>query len=258
MENGVDVPKGRLSDEAVQKAVAGYDLPADVPVLLFVGRLMWYKGLRIILDALAALKENNIPFRMVFVGGGGDEAEVRAYAEELRLGDVCFFTGAVRERDTLRAWYCRGDLFLFPSTFDTNGLVVREAAASGLASVLIRDSCAAEGVRDDENGFFISENAASLAVKLARLCRDRNTCRAVGENAARDLYLSWEDAVAKAQERYEIVIDRYRSGGCRRRKKPSDELFRIPGELMNVLGHLGEREPPSGLSRLRDVMESRA
>lgn len=238
MENGVDMPRGRSSDEEIQKVTASYDLPGDIPMLLFVGRLMWYKGLRIILDALAALKENKIPFRMVFVGGGGDEKAVRAYADQLRLGDVCFFTGALQDRDALRAWYCRADLFLFPSSFDTNGLVVREAAACGLASVLIRGSCAAEGVTDDESGFFISENAASLAVKLARLCRDRNACRAVGEKAAEQLYFSWDDAVGKARKRYEIVIDRYRSGGYRRHRKPTDELFRIQGEIMSALGKL--------------------
>lgn len=242
MENGVDMPRGTASDEAVRAAVSGYDLPAGTPVLLFVGRLMWYKGLRIILDSLAALKENRIPFRMVFVGGGGDEAEVRAYAEKLGLSDVCFFTGSVSEREALRAWYTRADLFLFPSTFDTNGLVVREAAACSLASVMIAGSCAAEGVTDGQNGFLISENAASLAVRLAALCRDPDTTRAVGEHAASELYISWKDAVSRARTRYGIVIDRYRSGGYKRSKKPSDELFHMSGELMNVLGHLESLE----------------
>ena len=242
MENGVDVPRERASDEEVHAAASGYDLPDGVPVLLFVGRLMWYKGLRLILDALAALKENRIPFRMVFVGGGGDEAEVRAYAEALRLSDVCFFTGSVSDRDILRAWYTRADLFLFPSTFDTNGLVVREAAASSLAAVMIAGSCAAEGVTDGKNGFLVSENASSLAVRLAALCREPAALRAVGENAASELYISWKDAVSKARARYDIVIDRYRSGGFRRSKKPSDELFRMHGELMDVLGHLGSLE----------------
>lgn len=242
MENGVDMPRGRTSDGEIRGVVAGYDLPEGVPLFLFVGRLMWYKGLRIILDALAALKDNGVSFRMAFVGGGGDEAEVRAYAQELRLMDVCFFTGPVRDRDALRAWYCRADLFLFPSTFDTNGLVVREAAACSLASVLIRESCAAEGVEDGETGFLIAESAASLAVKLAALCRRPELFRAVGENASRELYVSWADAVKKARERYEIVIDRYRSGGGRRPWKPSDELFRMGGELMLALDRLDKPE----------------
>ena len=44
MENGVDVPRGRVSAAAVAAATAGYDLPDGVPLFLFVGRLMWYKG----------------------------------------------------------------------------------------------------------------------------------------------------------------------------------------------------------------------
>lgn len=59
------------------------------------------------------------------------------------------FLGPVYDRDVIRAWYCRSDLFLFPSEFDTNGLVVREAAACGLGSVLVEGSCAAEGIVDE-------------------------------------------------------------------------------------------------------------
>ena len=57
MENGVDMPRGRVSEEAITAAAADYDLPEGVPVFLFVGRMMWYKGLRIILDALAMLRD---------------------------------------------------------------------------------------------------------------------------------------------------------------------------------------------------------
>lgn len=238
MENGVDVPRGRVSEEEAAAVAADYDLPAGVPVFLFVGRLMWYKGLRIILDALAALAAQHVDFRMVFVGDGADGEDVRAYASSLGLDGRCFFTGAVRDRKVIRAWYCRADLFLFPSSFDTNGLVVREAAACALASVLIRGSAAAEDVADGENGYLIEENAAAMAVELTKLSRDIPAVHAVGETASRELYLSWQSAVERACERYEIVIDRYRSGGFDRPKTPSDELFRFGGELMDTLSRM--------------------
>ena len=79
-----------------------------------------------------------------------------------------FFTAPAYDRNVIRAWYCRADLFLFPSTFDTNGLVVREAAACGLGSVLVRGSCAAEDIKDGESGFLIEENAPSMAGTLQR------------------------------------------------------------------------------------------
>ncbi len=234
MENGVDVPRGTVSDDVIENVVKGYDLPKEMPLFLFVGRLMWYKGLRIILDALAALREKNVDFRMVFVGDGADGREVRDTAHGLGLDDVCFFTGAISDREIIRAWYSRADLFLFPSTFDTNGLVVREAAASGTATVMVAGSCAAEGVTDGQNGFFIEENAASLAAKLTELCASRETMRSVGENAARELYISWEDAVARAYERYEVVIDNYRSGRYPKHKKPMDGYLKSQGELMDT------------------------
>ena len=240
MENGVDVPKARVSQQAVAETVRGYDLPEDVPVFLFVGRLMWYKGIRIILEALAKLQAEGCDFRMVFVGGGGDEKEIKALTEKLGLTQKTVFTGPVHDRDAIRAWYCRADAFLFPSTFDTNGLVVREAAACSLASVLIKGSCAAEGITDGKDGWLIEENADALAAKLRTLIPQKDEMRRVGENAAEDLYLSWADAVDRAWERYETVIDNYRSGRYPRSLRMTDGIMAANGALMELFAEMEE------------------
>lgn len=251
MHNGVDLPKGRVSQEAIAAVTDGFDLPADVPVYLFVGRIMWYKGLKIILDALAALNQEGKDFRMVFVGGGGDFEEVRAYSKQAGLNQKVFFAGPVHEREALRAWYCRADLFLFPSTFDTNGLVVREAAACGLGSVLISGSCAAEGVTNERNGLLIEENALALAQCLRGLSKEAMAL--IGHYAQEELYLSWEDAVATAQERYQIVIDRYRSGAYAPYRKHMEPVFKANGELMEGLAKL-EDSRQALRSRISDLL----
>lgn len=238
MPNGVDLPRGRVSQELIARATAGFDLPQGVPVFLFVGRIMWYKGLRITLDALAMLMARGLDFRMVFIGSGADYDEVVSYAEELGLGKKCFFTGAIQDRETLRCWYCRADLFLFPSSFDTNGLVVREAAACSLGSLLIAGSCAAEGITHGQNGLLMEENAESMAACLQELLSHPESMARIGENAGRELYISWQEAVQKAMERYEIVIDRYQSGGYPTRREPVDNLLKANGELMENLAHL--------------------
>lgn len=254
MPNGVDLPRGRVSDETVTSACQGFDLPKEAPVYLFVGRIRWYKGLRIILEGLAKHKAAGNDFRMVFIGEGSDMEEVRAYASELGIGGPCIYTGAIRDREALRAWYCRADLFLFPSTFDTNGLVVREAAACGLAAVLIRGSCAAEDVTDGRNGFLIAENAESLASLLARL--DPEEIRQVGRNAQAELYLSWEDSVKNAAERYEVVIDRYRSGLYPAKRRPMEHVLRQGGELMEDFARLHDSLRSFG-DKLRDRLDER-
>ena len=235
MPNGVDFARGRVPDALVQETCGGFDLPEGVPVFLFVGRMMWYKGLRITLDALKKLKDAGHPFRMVFVGSGGDKDEVVAYANELGLSDCVFFTSPQYDRSVIRAWYCRGDLFLFPSTFDTNGLVVREAAACELASVLVRGSCAAEDITDGRNGFLIEENADSMAALLAKLCHEPEVLKRMGRQAQEEIYISWDDAVHRAQQRYEIVIEQYRSGGHSARRRFSDEYYQSLGLCVDVL-----------------------
>ena len=238
MPNGVDLPRGRVSEERIAQATAGYDLPRGVPIFLFVGRMMWYKGLKITLDALSMLTAKGKDFRMVFIGSGADFDEVVSYARELGLEKKCVFTGAIRDREILRAWYCRADLFLFPSTFDTNGLVVREAAACSLGALLIAGSCAAEGVTHGQNGFLMEENAESMAACLTALLEHPGKMAEIGQNASRELYLSWHDAVTQAMERYQIVIDRYQSGGYPARREPVDNLLKVNGELMENLAQL--------------------
>lgn len=254
MPNGVDLPRERVSPEKCQAVSAGYDLPPNVPVFLFVGRIRWYKGLKIILDALAKLQNAGQEFRMVFVGDGSDKSDVEGYAAQLGLSGRCFFTGALSDRETLRAWYCRGDLFLFPSTFDTNGLVVREAAACSLASVLVSGSCAAEGVTHGRNGFLMEENADSLFSLLSGLCTHPEKMRQVGQTAAEELYLSWADAVALASRRYEIVIDRFLSGKYPPHRRPLEHVLRKNGELMEDLAKIQDL---SGALReqIRDLFE---
>lgn len=238
MPNGVDLPRGRVSQSKIHAVTDRFDLPRDVPVYLFVGRIMWYKGLRLLLDALARLHAHGQDFRMVFVGQGGDYDQVTAYAHSLGLGQQCIFTGPVQSRETLRCWYCRADLFLFPSTFDTNGLVVREAAACALPAVLIRGSCAAEDVTDGQNGFLVEETSESLYQCLLTLSQAPQLAAAVGENAQKELYLSWEDGVSLAAKRYEVVMERYRSGQCPSHRKPMEYFLKANGELMEDLGHL--------------------
>ncbi len=233
MLNGVDFARGRVDDAGVRAATKDYDLPAGVPLYLFVGRLMTYKGLPLILDALKLLREKGRDFRMVFIGKGPDRELLERQCADLGLTDRCFFIGPVYERDVLRAWNTRADLFLFPSTFDTNGLVVREAAACGLASVLIAGSCAAEGITDGRNGFTIEETPEAMAALLERIGGDLPLLRAVGRRAMDEIYLSWPDAVSAAYDRYGAVLEAKRSGALpEKRKLPADWLISLASKSL--------------------------
>ena len=267
MNNGVDFARGRVDEKEVAAVTSGYDLPVGVPMFLFVGRLMTYKGLPLILDALGMLHDAGQDFRMVFVGKGPDQQLLEEKAASLGIGDKCIFIGPIYDRNILRAWNTRADLFLFPSTFDTNGLVVREAAACGLASVLIRDSCAAEGVTDGRNGFLIAETPEAIAALLKDICGDLAHLHQVGEKAMDEIYLSWENCVSAAYDRYAAVLEEKKAGTLPKKKKlATDYLVSLTAQRMTDLEQFrrvknelfnGFRETAEGMmENIQDASES--
>ena len=60
----------------------------------------------------------------------------------------------------------------------------------------------------------------------------------VGVRAGEELYLSWEDAVKNATTRYQVVIERYKTGRINPYRKPIEYFFKANGELMDDLGNL--------------------
>jgi len=206
------------------------------------------------LDGLHGIKRDGKEFTMVFVGKGEDQEDMEAYAEELGIGGNCRFVGPVYNREELRAYYTMADLFLFPSSYDTFGLVVREAAACATASLLVRDSCAAEGVTDDVNCFLVEETGRSIYECLSRVGHDRQLLAKVGQNAQDMLYVSWEDSIEHARQRYQVVLERYHSGKTGRKFEWSDEFFNTMDELCEKVTWV-RHQRDKVLDRGRDIKE---
>ncbi|MBQ9298967.1 MAG: glycosyltransferase [Clostridia bacterium] len=236
MENGVDMPRGRAGEAMIQRVDEMCGLQPGVPVFLFAGRLRWYKGIRHIVEGLAKAMRAGADFRMIFVGDGTDRQAIETLCAQAYIMPKCVFIGAVQDRELLRAFYSRADLFLFPSTFDTNGIVVREAAACGLGALLVRGSCAAEGVTDGRNGLLMEENADDLCRKVLFACAHMDEVRRIGEKAQEELYISWDTAVARAQERYRAVIENSRSQPAPHRR----DLFPLVSDWVEMVNRTRE------------------
>ncbi|MEG2744063.1 MAG: glycosyltransferase [Oscillospiraceae bacterium] len=235
MENGVDFPRGRVDDEIVAKVRRENGLSDDIPTFIFVGRMMWYKGIRIILDGLRIAKDRGCRFKMIFVGDGEDFAEIKTHAADIGMEDDCIFKGGIYDREVLRSYFCAADLFIFPSTYDTNGIVVREAAACSVASVLVRGSCAAEGTSDGRNCIHIDENIESLANVIENVCANPEILPKIGKAAATELFISWNDSVTKAYKRYQVIVDNYQKGETNRREKFSDDFIAFMADSMDAV-----------------------
>lgn len=184
-----------------------FQLP-DEPVLLYCGQMNWKKNILRILESCACYAQSGKPFTLVLAGQGPDARSIHQKAEELGLLNNTRFTGHITGEDDLYGLYENADLFVFPSLYDTSGMVVREAAAMETPSVVVRGCATAEPILDRENGFLCADTTQSLCDVLHLTLGDREMTKQVGKTARKTIYLSWDDIAKNAVERYEALIER--------------------------------------------------
>lgn len=97
-------------------------------------------------------------------------------------------------------------MFLFPSTYDTSGIVVSEAAALKTPSIVIDGSNAQERIIDGINGFTCKETMQSFAEKIQTIVKDKENLKKVGEKAKQTLSLTWESVIDHVSKRYQEII----------------------------------------------------
>jgi ElaB/YqjD/DUF883 family membrane-anchored ribosome-binding protein len=100
--------------------------------------------------------------------------------------------------------------------------------------VLVKDSCAAEGVTDNRNGFLIEETAESMGDLLIRLSGELGHVHDVGTHAMDEIYMSWRDAVAEAYERYAWLLEEKAHGRLREPEtRATDYLVKLAARSMD-------------------------
>ncbi len=206
MPNGAD-PFISLDFEGARAAAAKrFSLPTDKKILLFVGQMVWQKNLKLVLDTLATLDDS---YRLLLVGTGYYEKQIRDYACRIGVMDRCIFTGRVSDRSTLEGLFLCGDLFFFPSLYDNAPLVLREAASAGLPALLVRGSNAAECVTDNENGYLAEESVASMSARITEIFENKEKMKAVGQQAKQTIPIPWESLTKKVEEQYAAITEQY-------------------------------------------------
>lgn len=166
---GIPAPPYLLSRPADTKQELG--LPPDSHLLLYVGRLAPEKNLETLLRAFLHIRQKTNNTFLVIAGSGKSAGHLQREAQRLGLTERVVFTGFLG-RTRLDPLYAASDLFLFPSTTETQGLAVGEALAAGVPCVVVNGGGAPEAISDGENGFLVENDAAALADMTLRLLGD--------------------------------------------------------------------------------------
>ncbi len=159
-ENGIDA--AFLETTAVDDLSRASDNCIE---LLFVGRLVPYKGADMLLDAISQLPpEIQQRVHLTIVGDGVERQNLQQQQQQLQLGDRVTFVGWVAQQETLN-YYRRADIFCFPSVREFGGAVVLEAMACGLPCIVVNNGGIGEYVTP-ENGFSIEPISRQYVVNM--------------------------------------------------------------------------------------------
>lgn len=182
-----------------------HDIDKDTYVLLYVGQHIWQKNMRFIIYSLLNLRKLKQVFKMIFIGDGKAKDEMIKLVENYKLQKYVVFVGQISEREQLKKYYARADLFLFPSEYDTSGLVIREAGSFQLPSLVLKGTSVSSGIKDRFNGYLSENNPLSYAQTIISSINDRNKDK-VGENAQQTLAIHFEKIIDDLIIRYQEII----------------------------------------------------
>ncbi|MEU6901976.1 glycosyltransferase family 4 protein [Streptomyces virginiae] len=162
--------------------------------LLYVGRLSAQKNIARLLDAISLAES---PLRLRVVGGGELDADLRARAAALGLGERIEFTGPLYDGDLLAA-YADADVFVLPSDREGMPLAALEAMAAALPVLATDVPGNTELLRGV--GLLAAPDPASLAAAVDRLASDPALRgRLAGRSAERASRHTWEEVTRQVE-----------------------------------------------------------
>ena len=176
---GLDIAPKTAAD--TRQAVVGVRARWSGPIVLFVGRLVPYKGVDVLLRAL-----RSVAVGAVIIGAGPARESLEDMAVQLGIDSRTFFLGGVDD-DTVDAWYTACDFFVLPSVTraEAFGLVQLEAMARGKPVISTRVATGVPWVNvDGVSGITVGPgDSVALADALRRLTSDLPLRRRLGDGA---------------------------------------------------------------------------
>ncbi|MEO5646191.1 MAG: glycosyltransferase family 1 protein [Candidatus Paceibacterota bacterium] len=169
-------------------------------ILLYVGRLVWYKDIKTLADTYAMLKKNRTDFALVIVGEGPAKEALR------KLLPTALFLGH-KQGAELSTIYASSDIFLFPSSTEVFERVSLEAVASNLVTIVA--DTPAHIITHEKFGFGIlakTKDPASFYEKTSFLLDNPNACIELKSHYSKNItHFTWPEISTEFTKLYSKI-----------------------------------------------------
>lgn len=204
--NGIDLDKfsiENINKKELEKIKKQYGIKDTDFVIMYVGRLGPEKNITFLARAQKQIVKKHKNCKLVIVGEGPMKNELEKITSSIRENVI--FTGKIPQSD-IQYYYRLADLFATASKFETQGLTVIEALASGVCALCILDDSFKDALIDNVNGNFF-ETEKEYVDLVDKLMTDEKLLNKYKKNAIKTAnehsYLTFGD---KVLEVYELAI----------------------------------------------------
>ena len=179
-------------------------------IVLFVGRLVYEKGVHVLVNAIPKVLEK-VDAKFVIVGNGYMKEQLSGLVKSLGIAQKVLFTGFVDD-ETLRKLQTCADVSVVPSLFEPFGIVALEAMAAGSPVVVSDTGGLGEIVDHDVDGVKVyTNNPDSLAWGITRVLTDERNAERLRNNAYKKILekYNWDRIAHQTENIYSSVLSEY-------------------------------------------------
>ena len=182
VSNGVDLSNFKPGKPAVG-IYNKYGINLDAPIVLYVGRIDPEKQVSTVISAFKKAREFVPKAELIIVGDGVDKPRLEKMVKDLELESSVKFLGRVMPPD-LYELYKVGTVFATASEIETQGIVLIEAAASGLPLIAVDKGAVSEVCITNENGFLCEPgNVEEISEAMVKILSDKDLCEKFSKNS---------------------------------------------------------------------------
>jgi glycosyltransferase involved in cell wall biosynthesis len=179
-------------------------------IVLFVGRLVYEKGVHVLVNAIPRVLEK-VNTKFVIVGNGYMKEQLSGLVKTLGISQKVLFTGFVDD-ETLRKLQTCADVSVVPSLFEPFGIVALEAMAAKSPVVVSDTGGLGEIVDHDIDGVKVyTNNPDSLAWGITKVLEDEKHAENIRSNAFEKIQekYNWNRIAQQTENMYKSVLNEY-------------------------------------------------
>jgi glycosyltransferase involved in cell wall biosynthesis len=195
--------------DAAQRLRQSLNCPADEPIILFLSRLHYQKGLDYLIPALGRCRDRRFTFAIAGSGTPAYEAEIRAMLATAQIADRTQMVGYVDgiQKDLLLQG---ADLFALTSTSESFGMAVLEALVVETPVLVTASVGLATVVRDRDLGYVANLDIDDITRSLTEFFTDPDRAKTIGSRARQFTiaHYTWDKIASNLVRVYLSIIDR--------------------------------------------------